>query len=202
MRKKQLKRKPRGYRRYSDTAHPPQYIFAVFESLSLFLVSFSLSASVSARIFFPPCLFTLSLCRICIKRYIRAFSWHGPLKYLDFRMLCSFLSSFHPHTDCLLPLFDYLLPTHLPSSLLKQMWTQKKYLWMSGVYGHYGVSLLLASTLCLSSRDHERSAESRAVIMEIETPFGRCVRPFVPLSCLPFVCFVLVPIIVYSFEVM
>lgn len=86
------------------------------------------------------------------------------------------------------PLYNRPLdqPSSLPLSLSvrEQTWTQKKYLRMSGTFGHYGVSLLLASTLSLSARPRN---ESRAVIMEIETPFERCVRLslFLPFFRLP-----------------
>lgn len=68
------------------------------------------------------------------------------------------------------------LPTYLPTSqlLLPAYKRERKrsYLRMSGNYGHihthYGVFLLLASTLSLDARPR---SESRAVIMEIETPF-------------------------------
>jgi len=66
---------------------------------------------------------------------------------------------------------------------------------MSGTYGHYRVSLLLASTLSLSARPRSKS---RAVIMEIETPFDASVHSF---SLLSFAYLVLVSILVCSFEV-
>jgi len=72
----------------------------------------------------------------------------------------------------------------LSLSVREQTWTQKKYPWMSDTYGYYGVSLLLASTLSLSARPR---SESWTVIMEIETPFERCIRSslFSPFFRLP-----------------
>lgn len=151
-----------------------------FGSPSCSLSDLSLSSCTPIS---PPAILS-SFSHIYIGHYVCAFAWwHGPL---NTRLSCTLpsSSSVSPlHESTLQPLDQ---PSLLPLSLSarEQMWTQKKYLWMSGTFGHYGVSLLLASTLSLSARPR---SESRAVIMEIETPSERCVRLslFLPFFYLP-----------------